>query len=78
MTLDINKVELGQVVEIIEPDLEERGYLLDESAIKVLKDCECKGKVTQIQDDLVYVAFVNKESDWVTQVFKVEELKEVK
>lgn len=77
MSLDINNIKLGDLVEIKKPDSEPEGEMLNTTTVEILKDCDNQGKVTQIQDGLVYVGFVS-ERGWVTQVFKPEEIKEVK
>lgn len=76
MSLDINKLSLEDVVEIIDPEVEENGEMTNATTVRIIEECEYRGKVTQIQDGLVYVAFVTDEG-WVTQVFKPEEIKEV-
>ena len=76
MALDINKIKLEDIVEIINPELKEDGEMTNASTISIIEDCKYRGKVTQIQDGLVYVAFVT-DAGWVTQVFKPEEIKEV-
>lgn len=54
-------------------NLEPQGMRLSSEVITVLKECNFKGEVTQIQDGLIYVAFRTKNA-WITQVFKPEEL----
>lgn len=67
----------GDKVEIKKPNLNVQDDLLVAEVVDVLKSCNFQGKVTQVQDNLNYVAF--KHGDiWITQVFKDEEIKEVK
>lgn len=66
--------ELGQEVKILDPNLEEQGELLSKETVEVLKATKGIGEVTQIQDGLFYVGFKDEEGNWVTQVFKEEEL----
>lgn len=77
MTLNIDKVEIKDTVEIKSPNIEEQGEMMNPTTIKILASCKYQGQVTQVQDGLIYVSFIS-DAGWVTQVFKPEELKEVK
>lgn len=77
MSVDIEKIKVEDTVEIKNPEIEVQGEMTNPTTVQILKDCKCRGKVTQIQDGLVYVGFVTNDG-WVTQVFKPEELQEVK
>lgn len=77
MSIDIYKIKLEDAVEIKNPELEVQGEMTNPTTVKILEDCKYRGKVTQIQDGLIYVGFVTSDG-WVTQVFKPEELQEVK
>lgn len=77
MSVEIEDLKLEDVVKVINPDTVADGEMTNSTTIAILKECDNKGKVTQIQDGLVYVGFVS-EIGWVTQVFKPEELEEVK
>lgn len=67
--------KVGDRVEKINKDTTPRGLILTAETIKVLKECNFKGHVSQVQDGLVYVGF-KATSGWITQVFKPEEIKE--
>lgn len=68
---------LHQIVKVKEPDTDLKGLLLEQSAVDILEDCKYTGKVTQLQDDLVYVTFTGP-TGRLTQVFKEDEIEEVK
>lgn len=67
----------GDKVEIKKPNLNVQDDLLVTEVVDVLKSCNFQGEVTQVQDNLNYVAFKHDDV-WITQVFKDEEIKEVK
>lgn len=51
--------------------------IVSRETIDTLEKCDYTGEVSQVQDGLVYVGF--RAGDvWLTQVFKPEEIKEVK
>lgn len=76
MSMKLEDLKVGQTVEIKNPDIEVKGEMTNPTTVNILKDCKFRGKVTQIQDGLAYVGFINDDG-WVTQVFKPKELKEV-
>lgn len=77
MTVDIDKINIKDTVEIKNPNIEEQGEMMNPTTISILVGCKYQGEVTQVQDGLIYVSFIS-DAGWVTQVFKPEELQEVK
>lgn len=49
---------------------------LSDGAFEIIKESNYTGKVTKIEDDIYFVGFKNSRG-WVTQGFKVDEVKEV-
>lgn len=70
--------KVGDKVKMTDTELEAEGELLSEETINVLKNVEFTGEVTQVQDGLFYVGFLDGAENWVTQVFKEDEIKEAK
>lgn len=66
-------MKVGTMVIRKDKDLKEEGDRLSKETIAVLKACDFKGEITQIQDGLYYVAFKALDA-WVTQVFKEDEI----
>lgn len=71
-------LNVGDKVRIKNPDIEEQGELLSKETISVLKSTDFTGEISQIQDGLNYVGFIDKNNNWVTQVFKDDEIEVVK
>lgn len=69
---------VGDKAKIKSTNTKEQGELLSAETIKVLEDTNFTGEVTQIQDGLIYVGFVDSKKNWVTQVFREEELEVVR
>lgn len=69
--------KVGSKVEVKNKDLEAQGELLSQEGIDVLKAVDFTGEITQIQDGLFYVGFVDPAGNWLTQVFKEDEIVEV-
>lgn len=67
---------IGDTVKVKNPDNEIKDDLLSAEALDILTNLDFTGKVTQIQDGLHYVGFIN-EDGWITQVFKEEEIERV-
>lgn len=64
-------------VKIKDTKLAVQDELLSEETLNVLKAVDFIGIVTQVQDNLYYVAFIDKNDNWVTQVFKENEIEKV-
>lgn len=64
-------------VKIRDTNLVAQDELLSEETLHVLKAVDFTGTVTQVQDNLFYVGFVDKNNSWVTQVFEENEIEKV-
>lgn len=72
-------VSVGDKVKIKNPDLEVQDELLEQNTVDILNELNFIGEVSQIQEGLFYVGFKSKEGrGWLTQVFKEDEIEEVK
>lgn len=70
---------VGDKVKIKNPDLEVQDELLEQNTVDILNELNFIGEVSQIQEGLFYVGFKSKEGrGWLTQVFKEDEIEEVK
>lgn len=69
------KVE--DIVKIKDTKLMAQDELLSEETLNVLKAVDFTGTITQVQDNLYYVGFIDKNDNWVTQVFKENEIEGV-
>lgn len=70
--------QVNSKVKIKDTELVAQDELLSEETIALLKAVDFKGEVTQVQDGLFYVGFKHDKLGWVTQVFKEDEIEEVK
>lgn len=70
-------VKVEDKVKIRDTNLVAQDELLSEETLHVLKAVDFTGMITQVQDNLFYVGFVDKDDNWVTQVFKENEIEKV-
>jgi hypothetical protein len=72
-------LKVGDKARVKNPDLETKDEVLEQNTVDILEELNFIGEVTQVQDGLFYLGFKSKEGrGWLTQVFKEEEIEEVK
>lgn len=69
--------EVGDLVKVKNPSVEEQGEMLSSETINLLKTVDFTGTITKVEDELFFVGFTDEKLGWVTQVFKEEEIEEV-
>lgn len=67
--------KLNQVVKIADVDKVNNDEFLDKDALDIIKESNYSGKVTKVEDDIYFVGFKN-DLGWVTQGYRVDEIKE--
>lgn len=68
---------LGEKVKVVNVEALENDDLMEDNAIKIIKNNDYIGKITKINEGIHFVGFNNKYG-WVTQGYKENEIKAVK
>lgn len=69
--------KIGQTVKVANPKSVQQDPYLESNALKIIEASKFTGEITKIQDGIHFVGFKN-DLGWVTQGYKVDEIKGVK